>query len=100
LRRLSICGFLIRRADVFTDRCNQRAIFESDQTINRSAVQPFSQSTPKETPMSYIDGFLIPVPTDKKEAYRALATKAAALFKEYGATRVVESGAAICPTAS
>jgi uncharacterized protein YbaA (DUF1428 family) len=40
--------------------------------------------------MSYIDGFLIPVPVDKKEAYREVATKAAALFKEFGATRVVE----------
>lgn len=40
--------------------------------------------------MGYIDGFLIPVPADKKEAYRAMAIKAAALFKEFGATRVVE----------
>ena len=40
--------------------------------------------------MSYIDGFLVPVPADKKEAYRAVATQAAALFKEHGATRVVE----------
>ena len=40
--------------------------------------------------MSYIDGFLVPVPVDKKETYRELAAKAAALFKEYGATRVVE----------
>ena len=40
--------------------------------------------------MSYIDGFLVPVPADKKDAYRALATQAAALFKECGATRVVE----------
>jgi len=40
--------------------------------------------------MGYIDGFLIPVPADKKEAYRAMAIKAAALFKEFGATRLVE----------
>lgn len=40
--------------------------------------------------MSYIDGFLVPVPVDKKEAYREVATRAAALFREYGATRVVE----------
>ena len=40
--------------------------------------------------MSYIDGFLIPVPAGKKEAYRAMAIKAAALFKEFGATRIVE----------
>ncbi|MGO4705336.1 DUF1428 domain-containing protein [Microvirga sp. 2MCAF38] len=40
--------------------------------------------------MSYIDGFVIPVPADKKEAYRAMATKAVPIFKEHGATRVVE----------
>jgi len=40
--------------------------------------------------MSYIDGFVIPVPEHKKEAYRAMAAKAASVFKEYGATRVVE----------
>ena len=40
--------------------------------------------------MSYIDGFLVPVPSSKKEEYRALAVKSAALFKEFGATRVVE----------
>ena len=40
--------------------------------------------------MSYIDGFLIPVATANKEAYRAMATKSAALLKEFGATRVVE----------
>jgi len=40
--------------------------------------------------MSYIDGFVIPVPADKKEAYRDVAAKAAPIFKEYGATRIVE----------
>ena len=40
--------------------------------------------------MSYIDGFVIPVPAAKKEAYREMAVKAIAIFKEFGATRVVE----------
>lgn len=40
--------------------------------------------------MSYVDGFVIPVPADKKEAYREAAAKAAPIFKEYGATRIVE----------
>ena len=40
--------------------------------------------------MSYVDGFLVPVPAGNKEAYRAMAAKAAALFKEFGATRLVE----------
>ena len=40
--------------------------------------------------MSYIDGFLIPVTAANKDAYREIATKSAALLKEFGATRVVE----------
>jgi uncharacterized protein YbaA (DUF1428 family) len=38
----------------------------------------------------YIDGFIVPVPGANKEAYRALAAKAAPIFQEYGALRVVE----------
>jgi predicted 3-demethylubiquinone-9 3-methyltransferase (glyoxalase superfamily)/uncharacterized protein YbaA (DUF1428 family) len=41
--------------------------------------------------MSYVDGFVIPVPTDKKAAYREICAKAAEIFKEYGAERVVET---------
>ena len=40
--------------------------------------------------MSYVDGFVIPVPDGNKEAYRAVATMAAPIFLEHGATRVVE----------
>jgi uncharacterized protein YbaA (DUF1428 family) len=39
----------------------------------------------------YLDGIVVPVPDSKKEDYRALASKTAALFKEYGAVSVVES---------
>jgi uncharacterized protein YbaA (DUF1428 family) len=41
--------------------------------------------------MSYIDGFVAGVPAANKEAYLALATKAAAIFKKCGALRVVET---------
>ncbi len=40
--------------------------------------------------MTYIDGFVIPVPAGKKTAYRKMAAKAALIFKQYGATRIVE----------
>jgi uncharacterized protein YbaA (DUF1428 family) len=40
--------------------------------------------------MSYVDGFVVPVPAGKREAYRAMAAMAAAIFKEHGATRIVE----------
>lgn len=39
----------------------------------------------------YVDGFVVPVPDSKKDAYRALAAKTSGIFKEYGAVRVVEA---------
>ena len=41
--------------------------------------------------MSYIDGFLIPVPIARKDEYIAHAALAAPIFKRLGATRVVET---------
>jgi len=35
--------------------------------------------------MKYVDGFIVPVPKRKLKAYRALASKAGKLFREYGA---------------
>ena len=40
--------------------------------------------------MAYIDGFVIPVPEGKKDAYRKIAAQAAPIFKEYGALDVWE----------
>ncbi len=40
--------------------------------------------------MSYIDGFVVPVPAGNKEAYRAAAQKMIGVFKRLGASRVVE----------
>lgn len=40
--------------------------------------------------MSYVQGVLVPVAHDQKDAYVAMAEKAAPIFKEYGALRVVE----------
>ncbi|MEZ5741756.1 MAG: DUF1428 domain-containing protein [Burkholderiaceae bacterium] len=41
--------------------------------------------------MSYIDGFVIAVPTANQQAYKAAAEKAAAVFSDHGATRIVEA---------
>ncbi|QCZ94694.1 DUF1428 domain-containing protein [Salinimonas iocasae] len=41
--------------------------------------------------MSYIDGFVAAVPTDNKQQYLEHAQKAAAIFKEFGALKVVET---------
>ena len=40
--------------------------------------------------MSYVDGFVIPVPRDRKEAFREMAAQVAPIFTEHGAIRVVE----------
>ncbi len=40
--------------------------------------------------MAYVDGFVIPVPTGKKEEYLASARKMTSVLKRLGATRVVE----------
>lgn len=40
--------------------------------------------------MGYVEGFVISVPEDRKEDYRKHAADAAVLFKEFGATRIVE----------
>ena len=40
---------------------------------------------------SYVDGFVVPVPEAKREAYRELAAKMAKVFRQNGATRVVEA---------
>lgn len=41
--------------------------------------------------MTYVDGFVIAVPTKNKEAYRKMAATAAEVFKEYGALHIVEA---------
>jgi uncharacterized protein YbaA (DUF1428 family) len=40
--------------------------------------------------MPYVDGFVVPVPTDKLEAYKAVAQKACEIWMEHGALSYVE----------
>ena len=40
--------------------------------------------------MAYVDGFVVAVPADKKQAYLESAATFAPIFKEFGATRVTE----------
>jgi uncharacterized protein YbaA (DUF1428 family) len=40
--------------------------------------------------MSYIDGFVAAVPQENKQAYLDHASEARSLFKDHGATRMVE----------
>ena len=41
--------------------------------------------------LGYADGFVVPVPGTNREAYVRMASDAARVFAEYGATRVVEA---------
>ena len=41
----------------------------------------------------YTDGFVVPVPEGKRDAYRELAQKMAGVFRQHGATRVIEAAA-------
>jgi uncharacterized protein YbaA (DUF1428 family) len=41
--------------------------------------------------MSYIDGFVVAVPRNNKEAYKKFATSSVSMFKEFGVTRQVET---------
>ena len=40
---------------------------------------------------SYVDGFVVPVPEDKRDAYRELAARMAKVFRANGASRVIEA---------
>jgi uncharacterized protein YbaA (DUF1428 family) len=40
--------------------------------------------------VSYVDGFVVPVPRNKIDAYKEMARKAGAIWKEHGALAVVE----------
>jgi uncharacterized protein YbaA (DUF1428 family) len=46
---------------------------------------------------TYVDGFVVPVPDGKIEAYKELAKKAAKIFREHGALRDVEAIASDVP---
>jgi len=46
---------------------------------------------------TYVDGFIIPVPNDKREAYREMAIKSWPIFRDHGAIRQVETWGADVP---
>ena len=43
--------------------------------------------------MSYVDGFVLPVPKSKISAYRSMAKKASKVWRDHGATGFFESAA-------
>ncbi|MET2827595.1 DUF1428 domain-containing protein [Mesorhizobium shangrilense] len=63
--------------------------FDGQRMIIGGFTPIIEQGSPGKT--DYIDGSLVPVPMASKAAYLAVASKQAAVIKEYGATRVVEA---------
>ena len=57
----------------------------ASQTSRTSTDEPVETTTP------YVDGFVIAVPRDRLEDYERIAREAAAVWREYGALRVVEA---------
>jgi uncharacterized protein YbaA (DUF1428 family) len=53
-------------------------------------IAPETVQIPGETPMTYIDGFVLAVPTANKEAFRKMAEDAAVIFKDHGALQIFE----------
>jgi uncharacterized protein YbaA (DUF1428 family) len=83
------------------DAANQR-MMDNDQMSEMSTEPPFDpkrmilggfESVVEEGSGggTYVDGIVVPVPTDRRDDYIALASKNAKVFREYGALRVVET---------
>src|SRR5438552_3502534 len=51
----------------------------------------YSKLTRQEKRMAYVDGFVVPMPKKKLQAYRRIATKAGKVWREHGALEVRES---------
>jgi uncharacterized protein YbaA (DUF1428 family) len=58
--------------------------------FTRTMAGARKRSSKGKNPMTYVEGFVLAVPAAKKEIFRQHAAEAAPVFKEFGATRVVE----------
>src|SRR5512134_3359160 len=54
----------------------------------RARARP--RSTREEVEMRYVDGFVLPVPKKKLDAYRRMAQKAGKVWREHGAVEYLE----------
>jgi uncharacterized protein YbaA (DUF1428 family) len=56
----------------------------------QSVDRPVVERKQEEASMTYVDGFVAAVPKDKIEAYKAMARRAGAVWKDHGARACVE----------
>src|ERR1700730_2521664 len=59
-------------------------------SVRRPARRPLVEPKRQEASMSYVDGFVIAVPKQNIEAYKAMARKAGEVWREHGALACVE----------
>ena len=65
--------------------------FDGQRMIVAGFTPILDEAGTKGGKIGYVDGFLVAVPAGNKQAYLEMAAKAAAVFKEFGAVRVVET---------
>jgi hypothetical protein len=79
---------------------SQHAILDEMEWLGENEkISPAHGQPNRSQDMSYIDGFVIAVPTANKQKFIEHARHFDALFLELGAIRVIEAGATTCPTA-
>src|SRR5690606_36358982 len=57
---------------------------------SRRALARRQGASARSSGMAYVDGFVVPVPKNKVDAYREMARKSGEICKEYGALEVHE----------
>ena len=65
--------------------------FDGQRMIVAGFMPILDEAGAKGGKTGYVDGFLAAVPAGNKQAYLDMAKKAAAVFKDYGAVRIVET---------
>lgn len=64
--------------------------FDASRMVYAGFEKIVDTGAPAAAP-GYVDGYVLPVPTVNREAYREMAARMAAIFQEHGALRVVEA---------
>ena len=78
-------------ADPRMDPANNPMPFDGARMIFGGFDPLIDEGDRAGTTTGYADGFVTPVPEGKRDAYRAFATEAAGIFRDYGAIRSLEA---------
>jgi uncharacterized protein YbaA (DUF1428 family) len=72
------------------EEASGRKLQKTSEALRKVPSRHESASSRRASIMTYIDGFVVAVPTANRDAYREHAEKAAPVFKEHGALKIVE----------